>query len=141
MGSAHDGCQVGLAALGHLVMPPLLTLGAQTGAAGATITVQKTEAGWHSSEDSPSQHCYSTAQTPACYTNPIITEMRTTRCCLPKVKKQTFAPTLSRLPELLAAAQLKRRMFYILRLSDSHRDQDSEHTPPFHGRLEMHRRQ
>lgn len=87
MESALDGSQVGLASLGSSVVLPFPTLEAHSGAAVATITVQKTEAGWHSFRDSPPQLCYSMAQTPARYTNPIITEMRATRCCLPKVKK------------------------------------------------------
>lgn len=138
MESACDGCQVGLASLGRWVMLPFLTPGAQAGAAVPTITAQKAQASWHSSEDSPPQPCSSTAQSPACYTNPVITQMRTTRCCLPKAKKQTFETALSSLPSFLAAARLKRRMFYILRLSGSPMSQHSEHSLSFQGKLEAH---
>ena len=96
--SAWDGCQVGLASLGSMVVPSSQALGAHTGAAVATISVQKTKAGWCTSKDSPPPHCDSVAQTPTRYTNPVITEMRATRCCLPKVKKQKFETTLSSLP-------------------------------------------
>lgn len=75
---------------------------------------------------------------PSMLHKPIITEMRTTRCCLPKGKKQKCGTTLSRLLEFLAAAQLKLRLFCILRLLGSHRKQDSEHT--FHRTLETHPR-
>lgn len=121
--------------------PALPTPGAPTGAAVATITVQNPEAGWHSAKDSPPQHGQSMAQTPACRTNPVITEMRATRCCLPKAKKQTFETTLSRLSQFLAAAQLQLRMFYILRRSGSHRNQDSDHILSFHGKLGRHPRE
>lgn len=75
---------------------------------------------------------------PSMLHKPTITEMRTTSCCLPKGKKQKFGTTLSGLLEFLAAAQLKLRLFCILRLLGSHMKQDSEHT--FHSGLEIHPR-
>lgn len=56
MDSARDGCQVGLASLGRVVVLSFQTLGAHTGAAVAASTVRKTKDGWHSSKDSPAQH-------------------------------------------------------------------------------------